>query len=134
MTKSNSQPLLADLAQEINEHDKAKRACEVKGVMHFMKMGELLIEAKKIVPHGKFSAWVKENISVTPRTAQMYMRIAQDDRITESFIREYETVSHLTINKAVELSRQHKTVEEAAASITDAFDKIDGHTKDLSAK
>jgi hypothetical protein len=43
---SNSGPVLADIAQEINEHDKARRACEVKGIMHALRIGQLLIEAK----------------------------------------------------------------------------------------
>jgi hypothetical protein len=52
--RSNSSTVLDDLAKEINEHDDAKRACEVKGVMHGIKIGQLLIEAKKVTPHGKF--------------------------------------------------------------------------------
>ena len=54
---ANSAVVLTDLAQEINQHDKSRRACEVKGVMHAIRMGELLIEAKKVAPHGAFRAW-----------------------------------------------------------------------------
>ena len=131
MTKSNSQPLLAELAKEINEHDEARHTCEVKGVMHGLKIGELLVEAKKITPHGKFMDWVKENTSVSQRMAQMYMTIARDDRITESFIREYETVSHLTIQKAVRLARRNRTVEEWVERINAASDRFDATNQDL---
>ena len=58
---SNSDVVLDDLAKEINEHDQARRAAEVKGMMHFIKIGELLNEAKKVVPHGQFMDWVKGN-------------------------------------------------------------------------
>ena len=109
---SNSDVVLDDLAKEINEHDQARRAAEVKGVMHALKIGELLMEAKRVVPHGKFIDWVKANTSVSQRMAQMYMTIAQDERITVRFITEYETVSHLTINKAVKLAREHERVEK----------------------
>ena len=105
---ANSTIVLADLAQEINQHDKSRRACEVKGIMHTIRMGELLIEAKKVAPHGTFRAWVKENTSVSQRMAQMYMKIAGDRRIVEMITHEYETVSHLTITQAVKLVRQHK--------------------------
>ena len=72
-------------------------------------MGELLIEAKKVAPHGTFRTWVKENTSVSHRMAQMYMRIAGDRRIAEMIADEYETVSHLTLTQAVRLAQQHKS-------------------------
>ena len=120
---SNSSPVLADIATEINEHDEARRACEIKGVMHGLKVGELLLEAKKIVPHGEFSKWREEHTTVSQRMAQTYMTIARDPRITEDFIREYETVSHLTLQKAVQLTRepQEKTLQELTADIKEAW-------------
>ena len=114
---ANSAVVLTDLAQEINQHDKSRRACEVKGVMHAIRMGELLIEAKKVAPHGAFRAWVQENTSVSQRMAQMYMRIAGDERIVEMIAREYETVSHLTLNQAIKLTRQHKAEDTCIEEI-----------------
>jgi hypothetical protein len=111
--RSNSSTVLDDLAKEINEHDDAKRACEVKGVMHGIKIGQLLIEAKKVTPHGKFIPWVKQNTRVTQRMAQMYMRIADDEKLVKVVERGYETISHLTISQAVELAGKHKREQEA---------------------
>ena len=108
---ANSAVVLADLAQEISQHEKSRRACEVKGIMHAIRMGELLIEAKKVAPHGAFRAWVQESTSVSQRMAQMYMKIAGDERIVEMIAREYETVSHLTLTQAVKLARQHKDLD-----------------------
>ncbi len=104
--KSNSAPVLADLAQEINQHDKSRRACEVKGMMHGLRMGELLIEAKKVAPHGTFRAWVSENTTISQRMAQIYMTVARDERIAEMWVDEYETVSHLSAHiSAIRSSR-----------------------------
>ena len=127
MTNSNSQPLLAELALEINEHDKARRACEVKGVMHGLKVGQLLIEAKKIVPHGQFSKWREDNTGVTQRMAQIYMAVARDERILDLVIPEYETVSHLTINKAVELIREKKNTDQLVQKINEVWKQGEAH-------
>jgi hypothetical protein len=40
-----------------------------------MRIGELLTEQKESLGHGEFTAWVKENLPFTVRTAQNYMRI-----------------------------------------------------------
>lgn len=133
MTKSNSEPALTDIAKEINEHEVSRRACEVKGVMHGLKVGELLLEAKKIVPHGQFSKWREEHTTVSQRMAQMFMTIARSPRITEPFIREYETVSHLTLQKAVQLTREptKKTPVEHAKLINGRWREVKQHTKDM---
>ena len=123
MTNSNSGPALADIAKEIMEHEVSRRACEVKGIMHALRVGELLLEAKKIVPHGQFSKWREEHTTVSQRMAQMFITIARSPRITEPFIREYETVSHLTLQKSVQLTRepQKKTPKEHAAAINKSW-------------
>ena len=103
---SNSAAVLSDLAREIDENEKSRRACEVKGLMHGFRIGQLLLEARKVVPHGGFLDWVKANTSVTPRMCQIYMKVAKDPRIQRAIEHEYETVSHLTLTKAVKLAAQ----------------------------
>jgi hypothetical protein len=129
---SNSGSALANLAQEINEHDKARRACEIKGVMHACRIGQLLIEAKDIVPHDGFLDWLKANTAVTPRMCQMYMAIARDRFLTERIEREYETVSHLTIAKAVKLAKQHRTLDEVARHINELSAKLTENQQKIS--
>jgi hypothetical protein len=86
---SNSDAVLLSLAQEINNHDEARRACEVKGIMHACRIGQLLIEAKKVVLHGRFLDWVKEHTAVTPRMCQIYMKIARSEHLTWRIEHEY---------------------------------------------
>ena len=62
--------------------------------------------------------------------SETYMTIARDDQITESFIREYETVSHLTIQKAVRLARRNRTPEECVERINAASDRFDAAAQD----
>ena len=126
--KSNSTAVLKDLAREINEHDKSRQACEVKGMMHGLKIGQLLVEAKKVVPHGQFRKWCSENTNVSQRMCQIYMTISRDERTIDLITHEYETISHLTFNKAVKLIREKKTREQFAEKI-DALWKV--HTDSL---
>ena len=128
---SNSAIVLTDLAQEINQHEKSRRACEVKGIMHAIRMGELLIEAKKVAPHGTFRAWVEANTSVSQRMAQMYMKVAGDRRIVDMIAHEYETVSHLTLTQAVKLAQQHKAVETLVKEIKVIWKRVQADQREV---
>lgn len=64
------------IAAEING---IKRQTEkaVRGVMlsAAMDIGKLLIEAKSVVPHGEWGAWLEENVSYSTTTANDLMRL-----------------------------------------------------------
>jgi Protein of unknown function (DUF3102) len=51
------------------------------GYEHYVRAGEMLIEAKQQVADGRWSAWLKENFSLSRATAYNHMRWArlQDD-------------------------------------------------------
>jgi hypothetical protein len=121
---TNSAAVLTSLAREITEHEQAHHACGVKSVMHACRIGQLLLEVKEVAPHGGFLDWLKANTNVTPRMCQLYMTIAQDHRLIERIEREYETVSHLTIAKAVKLARQNKALDEVAENLNEAWTKL----------
>jgi len=40
-----------------------------------IKIGELLIDQKANLKHGQFTAWIKDNLPFTDRTARNYMRV-----------------------------------------------------------
>lgn len=66
------------LAQRINE-EQHQIEHHAKGMLLAAKAaGEALIEAKKMLPHGQFKAWVEVNTKVTVRMAQNYMRVAKE--------------------------------------------------------
>jgi hypothetical protein len=44
---------------------------------HAIAAGHALIEAKALVAHGEWLAWVKEHCGFSERTAQIYMRLAE---------------------------------------------------------
>ncbi len=121
---SNTAVVLADLAKEINEHEDAVDACRVKGLMHAIRIGQLLLEAKKVTPHGDFIPWVKAATKVSQRQAQRYMAIAGDEALVKAVESEYDTVSHLTLRKAVELAgkarREQRMIEKLLAKLAEA--------------
>ena len=43
---------------------------------HAVRCGELLIEQKKAVGHGKFGQWVKDHLKFSHDTANDYMKLA----------------------------------------------------------
>ncbi len=61
------------LAAKIREHHKAVGAA----IVHAIKAGQLLLEAKRKVGHGNWLPWLEANCEMSERTAQNYMRIAK---------------------------------------------------------
>jgi hypothetical protein len=97
LTESNS---LADLAARINaQHAEMVRTVQ-RGVDHAIAAGELLLEAKAKVPHGRWLPWLEANCTIPERTAQLYMRIARERAAIEA---KSATVADLTIRGAVAL-------------------------------
>jgi hypothetical protein len=79
ITAAHACPALADLAADINAaHQQAEQALR-DGVLHAIRCGELLHEAKAQLPHGEWENWLKVNVSFQPRTARAYMQIAELD-------------------------------------------------------
>jgi hypothetical protein len=121
---TNSAAVLTSLAREITEQEQARRACDVKSLMHACRIGQLLLEVKEVAPHGGLLDWLKANTNVTPRMCQLYMTIARDRRLIQRIEREYETVSHLTIAKAVKLARQNMALDKVAENLNEAWTKL----------
>jgi Protein of unknown function (DUF3102) len=68
---------LADLAARINVEHQAAQENLRSGLKRAIAAGELLIEAKRLLPHGKWLPWLEANCTVSERTAQAYMRVAR---------------------------------------------------------
>jgi len=76
LTDTHSLAELAKLAKEqITLGDEAAR---VAALPYYTKAGEYLLTAKAQCKHGEFSAWLRRNFSKTPRTAQYYMKLANN--------------------------------------------------------
>lgn len=75
--------MVLELAVRINhEHERCASAAQT-AIGHAIAAGELLIEAKAEIGHGRWSAWLEENFAASARTAQGYMRLARHSKTQE---------------------------------------------------
>ena len=66
-----------ELAKAINEKAAQMAACARTTVQRAMEIGDLLIEAKKRVGHGKFEKWRNDHCQLSPATARRCMELAE---------------------------------------------------------
>jgi hypothetical protein len=76
-------------ANSIARHAAAKyaqriTACQRKSVNSIIKCGRLLIAAKSELKHGEFLKMIKSELPFKRSSAQAFMRIANDKRITNN--------------------------------------------------
>lgn len=75
---------LDDLARQIRDgHDQCLASFRT-GVQHARNTGDLLNQAKPLVPPKQWEAWVEENCRFELRMAQNYMRIAKHSKKVEA--------------------------------------------------
>lgn len=67
----------SNIASAINAAHAGVEAAKREGARYAVECGRLLMQAKETVPHGGWDAWLRLNTAVSPRTAQLYMRIAR---------------------------------------------------------
>jgi hypothetical protein len=80
------------------------------GIIHAMNVGDALIAARGQLDHGQYLPFVK-SCGLSPRLAQMYSRLARHRQEIEA---KGETVSHMTIPRALALLAKPKTKDVSA--------------------
>jgi len=97
-------PGLSELAPEIErEADLAEEAWS-NGLVHAIRTGELLTEAKGLLPHGEWGIWLAENFcrsvpgrrTRSERTAQVYMQLYRQQKLLDP-----QSSADLSINAAL---------------------------------
>lgn len=66
----------SNISTAFNRAHEAAREAQRAAVIHAAECGRLLNEAKETVKHGAWGQWVTDNCRFSPRTAQLYMRLA----------------------------------------------------------
>jgi hypothetical protein len=90
---------LTDLARQIDEAAFAAEGSARSAMQYAIRTGNLLNEAKQLVPHGEWDHWLRSNCALAPRTAQAYMRLA--NRLPELPPEEAQRVADLPVREAV---------------------------------
>ena len=90
---------LAALAEKINSANHQANETAKKAVLFAVECGQALIAAKAQVKHGQWGQWLKGNCDIAERTAQSYMKLANDyPLLSES---KAQRVADLSIREAV---------------------------------
>lgn len=93
-------PIIDARAQQIQAHHDAAHAAADKAIEHAKEAGRLLLEVKASLPHGDFSKWVSEHLTVGQRQAQRYMAAAEGR--TPRLPGKSDTVSYLVAPSAAD--------------------------------
>jgi hypothetical protein len=91
---------LAELAKRISAEHGAVCAALERSLERARAAGELLLEAKKRLPHGRWLSWLQTTFDFSVRTAQAYMRVARD---WEALSARFDGVAGLGYREALEL-------------------------------
>jgi len=106
-------PPLEQIARDIGRaYEQCKQAFQA-GAGYTRQAGVLLIEARKQVEGHNWLAWLSDNVPFTERTAQRYIRIAEDwDRLSA----ESDSPSHLGVREALNLLADTGAAQTSALS------------------
>src|SRR5688572_26090830 len=99
---------LNQIAIEIKEEHAQFEVAVRESLQRALRIGELLIKAKKTVGHGSWSNWVETNCDFSLRSSQIFMRLyAKFPELAKA-----QQVSHLTYRDAIALLVEPKDTEE----------------------
>ena len=114
---------LSEIAKTLNaEHNELENTLK-QSMARAVNIGRLLTEAKELVKHGNWGAWLKNNCSFSERTAQNYMRVYSN----YPELAKNATVADLNYKQVLGLLSEPKravTFQEAYNVSMDAFSCI----------
>jgi len=100
-TKTNSECVdLACLAARINAGHEECLAAARTTLENACAVGQLLLQAKAAVEHGKWSSWIEANCRFAIREAQRYMKVARSAPLIKA---QDSDLSKMTLTEAIEL-------------------------------
>lgn len=100
-----SETRLKQLAVEIVTFD---RQAKITAVSCAIEIGERLLEAKDLVPHGEWGNWLKKNVNYSQSTANNFMRLykeyGNDQGSLFTTLTNSQTIMNLDVSKALALT------------------------------
>lgn len=100
-----SETRLQQLAVEIVTFD---RQAKITAVSCAIEIGERLLEAKDLVPHGEWGNWLKKNVNYSQSTANNFMRLykeyGNDQGSLFTTLTNSQTIMNLDVSKALALT------------------------------
>jgi hypothetical protein len=104
---------LRTLAIKINAAHKAVVDGAKSALTNAIAAGEALIAAKAAVADGTWLRWLRDNCTVSERTAQLYMQVAENKRQLEiEATNRSATIADQTLNEAIRSLRARKPTKK----------------------
>jgi len=117
VAKIKSELKLDALAAHIREEHDLTISGVKQGMVHALRVGELLIEAKNLLEHGQWLPWLQKNCpNIEVRVAQLYMRVVKHRAEIEAALNAKDA-SHLTITSALRLLVSEEVREQPAKKL-----------------
>jgi hypothetical protein len=116
---------LSDLGARIKSGHSSLIGLGRRYVDHAISIGEDLLKAKLLVGHGNFLKWVEDNCGFADKTAERYMKFAENkDKLRSMEQIKFETISNLTLNAAERLiDGTGSRSGSGGGSTSDAYDR-----------
>ena len=91
-----------------------------------IRIGQLLLEQKDSLKHGKFTSWIRANLPFTDRTARNYMRLFREkDRLKTETVSDLKTAyALLTEPKQLDLPHNQEKISLVDSSIPELEEMI----------
>jgi Protein of unknown function (DUF3102) len=114
--------LVGRIKDQLKEMDDLANKIKQTILQQALKLGDLLLQAKARLDHGKFAQWLEKNaLEISDRSAQRYMALRSDWPKIEAWCKANSaTVADLSLNKA-----QRIIMAPPNGDATDASDKYD---------
>jgi hypothetical protein len=107
--------LSKDLASQINEQHRLAYGKAQDALEHARRAGELLLQAKESIEHGKWLPWLEANIDVGDRQARSYMMVAKNWGAISAKL---EVTSNLSLAGALDAVKNTQAYESPKSSAT----------------
>ena len=98
-TKSAARCGFDELADQINEAHRLAQEHAESAIDYAFRVGDLLLQAKSEVKHGKWLPWLRDNVQFSERTAQTYMRLYDKRKTIERAVADEE--EGISVRKAI---------------------------------
>jgi hypothetical protein len=110
---------IAELAERINAEHRAVEDCTRNGLQHAKLAGEMLTAVKRQSGHGNWLPWLEQHFKGTVRTAQNYMRVAEQ---WETLTANTKRVSYLALRDGLRLlsANDEESNEETTSDVDEA--------------
>jgi hypothetical protein len=117
---------LKTLARQINDNHSAVISSARTALSKAIACGEALSSAKAVLADGLWLQWLRKNCTVSDRTAQVYIQLAENKLVLEGWLKDNtQSVADQSVNAALRYLRgtpaERKSVEDKTTKMMNSL-------------